>query len=81
MHGLPKRVVLLGEVTDDFIENRLTKMVKMMREFGAWDVYGVLGADSARVHMGVVHAIIEGVHERAKKGSKNTIPQKGVEDY
>lgn len=23
-----------GEVTDDFIENRLTKMVKMMREFG-----------------------------------------------
>lgn len=26
-----------GEVTDDFIETKLTKMVKMMREFGTLD--------------------------------------------
>ena len=26
-----------GEVTDDFIETKLTKMVKMMREFGNLD--------------------------------------------
>ena len=26
-----------GEVTDDFIETKLTKMVKYMREFGALD--------------------------------------------